>query len=180
MNADDSAVIRRVQAGDVEAFAVLVDRHHDRLVRYAAQLLGDRADAEDAVQDTFVRAYRALPKYQEREQFGSWLMRILINRCRTAASRRRPSEPLDETMLVWNDGEDHAERMAVREELAHAMSQLPTDQREAIALRFTDDLSFEEMATLTGAGVSALKMRVKRGCDRLRALLEGGNRAGIN
>lgn len=60
----------------------------------------------------------------------------------------------------------------MREELGHAMSQLSPEYREAIALRFAEELSFQEMATVTGAGVSALKMRVRRACDRLRALLE--------
>ena len=158
--------------GDVEAFAVLVDRHHGRLMRCAAHLLGDRRDAEDVVQETFVRAFRALERYEERERFAAWLMRILVNRCRTVSAGRHESEPLDEASLAWHDGEDRAEAMALREELAHAIAQLPPEQREAVALRFGEDLSFDEMAALTGAGLSTLKMRVKRACLRLRTLLE--------
>jgi len=150
----------------------LVDRHSPRLGRYALHLLGNRADAEEAVQEALVRAFRSLARYEEREQFGAWLLRILVNRCRTLASRRRDFEPLEAASLVWHPGEDPVEALAVREELGHAMSQLSPEHREAIALRYADELSFEEMATVTGAGVSALKMRVRRACDRLRALLE--------
>jgi RNA polymerase sigma-70 factor (ECF subfamily) len=168
----DAEVAARVRGGDIEAFAVLVDRHHARLVRHAWHMLGNLADAEEVVQDSFVRAFQALGRYDERDQFGAWLTRILVNRCRTAVARRRDEEPLDEATLVWANGEDRAEAMAVREELAHALAQLPHEQREALVLRYTEDRTFDEMAALTGAGVSALKMRVKRACERLRALLE--------
>jgi RNA polymerase sigma-70 factor (ECF subfamily) len=168
----DAEVAARVRGGDIEAFAVLVDRHHARLVRYASHMLGNLADAEEVVQESFVRAFEALGRYDERDQFGAWITRILVNRCRSAVARRRDEEPLDEATLVWADGEDRAEAMAVREELAHALAQLPREQREALVLRYTEDRTFDEMAALTGAGVSALKMRVKRACERLRALLE--------
>ncbi|HEY2850495.1 MAG TPA: sigma factor, partial [Gemmatimonadaceae bacterium] len=79
----DSSVVQRVLAGDIEAFALLVDRHHARMTRLACHLLGSDAEAEEAVQDSFVRAYRALATYKEQEQFGAWIVRILVNRCRT-------------------------------------------------------------------------------------------------
>ena len=173
MTCSDSEAIQRVNAGDIEAFAVLVDRYHDRLTRYANHLLQNRADAEEVVQDTFVRAFRALPRYEEREQLSAWLLRILVNRCRTVAAKRRVFEPLEAADYEFDPGEDVADRLAVRDELARAMAQLPDDQREALALRFGEDLSFDEMAALTGTGVSALKMRVKRAVDRLRMLMEG-------
>ena len=173
MTTSDSDAIQRVKAGDIEAFAVLVDRYHDRLMRYAMHLLQNRADAEEVVQETYVRAYRALPRYEEREQLSAWLLRILVNRCRSAAARRRVFEPLEAADFEFEPGEDASEQLAVRDELARAMAQLPGDQREALALRFGEDLSFDEMSALTGAGVSALKMRVKRACDRLRILMEG-------
>jgi RNA polymerase sigma-70 factor (ECF subfamily) len=172
MSPSDADVVRQVRQGDVEAFAVLVDRHHDRLGRYALHLLGNRADAEEAVQDALVRAFRSLARYQERDQFGAWVLRILVNRCHTLASRRHEFEPLEAASLVWLPGEDPVEAMAVREELGHAMAQLSPEHREAIALRFAEELSFEEMAKITGAGISALKMRVSRACEHLRVLLE--------
>ncbi|HVD04901.1 MAG TPA: sigma factor, partial [Gemmatimonadaceae bacterium] len=75
MEATDAAVVRRVLAGDVEAFAVLVERHHQRCLRLAMRLVGSAQDAEEVVQDAFVRAYRALGRYEEREQFSAWLTR---------------------------------------------------------------------------------------------------------
>ncbi len=172
--------MQRVIAGDVEAFALLVDRHHSRLARYAFHLLGSDAEAEEAVQDSFVRAYRSLSSYKEQEQFGAWIMRILVNRCRTRLAREKRRE---ETAAAWvREAEqffpfEPSERLAMRDELSKALAHLPTEQREAVVLRYADELDYHEISSITGANISALKMRVKRGCERLRALLEA-SRAG--
>ena len=96
---DDAADVQRVLAGDVDAYAALVDRYYDRCARFAIRMLGNRDDAEDALQATFLRAYRALNRYQERDRFSAWLYRILVNQCRSVAARR-----------------SHRERVFVREE----------------------------------------------------------------
>ena len=173
----DATIVRRVLAGDVEAFALLVDRHHGRCLRLAVHLLGDPADAEDAVQEALLRAYRYLGRYHERDRFGAWLTRIVVNQCRSTAARRRRVLPavLPEA-LEWGgaDGVAHhpADEAARRDELHRALAHLPADQREAVVLRYADDLSYDEMAAVTGATVAAMKMRVQRACRRLRALLD--------
>jgi len=173
----DSAVVRRVLAGDAEAFALLVDAHYERSLRLAMHIVGTREDAEDVVQDTFLRAYRHLERYEERERFAAWLTRILVNQCRTALARRRRSA-LPAAGASWmrdesDRDENPAEDAARAAELASALARLDPRQREAVALRFGAELSYDEMAAVTGAGVSALKMRVRRACARLRELLEG-------
>jgi RNA polymerase sigma-70 factor (ECF subfamily) len=170
----DSAVIRRVLDGDVEAFSLLVDRYYDHYVRFALHLVGNREDAEEVLQDTFVRAYRALARYEERERFGAWLLRILVNQARTATARgRRRQQLFPDGIGDWPDvAEPHpAERQALREEVALALGKLSAEQREAFLLFHVEGLSYEEMMTVTGQGLSALKMRVKRACERLRELL---------
>lgn len=175
----DSQIVRQVLAGDAEAFARLVDRHHARCLRAATHLLGDADDAEDAVQDAFVRAYRHLGSYREQDRFGAWLLRIVVNQCRTRAARASRYTRLDEVGALTDappEAVDHAAHQAIevsdrRAELAHALAQLAADQREAIVLRFAEELSYDEMSTVTGVGVSALKMRVQRACTRLRTLL---------
>ena len=180
MEYSDAEVVRRVLAGDVDAFSVLVDRYHDHYVRFAAHLVGNREDAEEVVQDTFVRAYRALGRYEERERFGAWLLRILVNRARTVSAMGRRRERLfpdraDDTLPEAAEAHP-SERAALREEVARALAQLGPDQREAFLLHYVEGLSYEEMAAVTGSGVSALKMRVKRACDRLREILQGVHR----
>ena len=87
MELPDARLVERVVAGDVDAYAVLVARYRDRLARYAVRMLGDRHEAEEALQDTFVRGYRALARCENPERFDAWLFSILVNRCRTRGAR---------------------------------------------------------------------------------------------
>jgi len=172
----DAMLVRRVLDGDPRAFTALVDRHAAACLRFATRMLGDRADAEDATQETLVRAYRALGRYEDRESFRTWLFTILVNRCRTAAARRARRTRLvaaDEGALGTAAVGSGAAAAEWRAELERALEALEADQREAFLLKHVEQLSYEEMAEVTGAGVSALKMRVKRACERLQLLLGG-------
>jgi RNA polymerase sigma-70 factor (ECF subfamily) len=169
----DRAIIERVLAGDVEAFARLVDRHHDRCVRVALRILGNREDCEEAVQDAFLRAFRALGSYEDRERFSAWLTRILVNQCRTVRAKVQRREAVFDDLDLAGVRQFAPNERSENEwpELERALTQLPAEQREAIVLRYSDDLTYEEMARITGAGESALKMRVQRAFARLRVLL---------
>jgi RNA polymerase sigma-70 factor (ECF subfamily) len=138
-------------------------------------MLGSREDAEEALQDAFLRAFRSLAKCDDPERFGPWLFRILANRCRTAGTRRgrRDRTFIKDDLALMGAAEDHpAERAAWREEIQRALMLLEAEQREAFLLKHVEELGYEDMAQLTGVGVSALKMRVKRACERLRGLLQ--------
>jgi RNA polymerase sigma-70 factor (ECF subfamily) len=138
-------------------------------------MLGDAAEAEEALQDAFVRAYRGLRSCREPDRFGAWFLRILVNRCRTRGATRRLRS------AVFVRDEAAMERAAARpdgdaewrEEIERALARLDVLQREAFVLKHVEGLEYEEMARLTGARVPALKMRVKRACDHLRVLLQG-------
>ncbi|HVB29901.1 MAG: RNA polymerase sigma factor [Gemmatimonadaceae bacterium] len=171
----DALIVERVLAGDVEAFATLVERYRERCARYAMHMLGNREDADEVMQDAFVRAYRSLARCEDPERFGAWLFRILVNRCRTAGARRarRARTFLADETALMTASEDHpAEVWAWREEIERALAELRPEQREAFLLKYVEGLGYDEMADLTGVGVSALKMRVMRACDRLRVLLK--------
>lgn len=175
MEASDAELIGWVLGGNTEAYAHLVARYRDRYARYARRMLGNRDDAEEALQDAFVRAYRSLERCADRDRFGAWLFRILVNRCRTSGARRTRhlrTFVQDEAALMDAAEAHPAERAAVREEIERALAQLVPEQREAFLLKYVEELSYDEMAEVTGAGVSALKMRVKRACERLRELLQ--------
>jgi RNA polymerase sigma-70 factor (ECF subfamily) len=170
----DAPIVSRVLRGDVAAYAELVERYRDRYARYALHMLGNREDAEEALQDAFTRAYRSLPRCEDPDRFGAWLFRILVNRCRTVGARRgRRSRTFvaDETALLDAAEEHPAERNAWREEIDRALRRLRPEQREAFLLKYVEELGYDEMSRLTGVGVSALKMRVMRACERLRELL---------
>jgi RNA polymerase sigma-70 factor (ECF subfamily) len=167
-------IVDRVLRGDAEAFGVLVARYRDKYARYAFHMLGNREDAEEALQDAFTRAYRSLARCEDPERFGAWLFRILVNRCRTVGARRgRRAKTFvsDEAAMLAASDEHPAERTAWREEIDRALDKLRPEQREAFLLKYVEELGYDEMSQVTGVGVSALKMRVMRACDRLRELL---------
>lgn len=170
----DALLVRRVLEGDARAFTTLVDRHLQPCLRFATRMLGSRHDAEDATQEALLRAYRALATYDPASSFRTWLFAILVNRCRTAMLQRtryvRRVLTDNDAMhgAITGDGGVSAE---LRIEIERAVAQLEPEQREAFLLKHVEQLGYEEMSEATGVGVSALKMRVKRACERLQDLL---------
>lgn len=170
----DAVLIRRVMSGDTRAYAGLVERYRNRLGRYAYRMLGNSADVEEVLQDSFVRAYRSLHRCDDPERFGAWIFGIMVNRCRTlGAQRARREQTLiqDDDLVSRASVRDRTEDAALREAINWALTQLSPEHREAFLLKHVEDLSYEEMSQLTGTGVSALKMRVLRAREQLQRLL---------
>jgi RNA polymerase sigma-70 factor (ECF subfamily) len=176
----DAALVDIVLKGESEAYARLVARYRDRYARFALHMLGNREDAEEALQDAFVRGYRSLHRCGDPARFGSWLLAILANRCRTAGGKRsrRERQFVSAEARHYEIALDHpADALAWREEIARALARLDADQREAFLLKHVEEMEYEQMSAITGAGVSALKMRVKRACERMRRMLTEGEDA---
>jgi RNA polymerase sigma-70 factor (ECF subfamily) len=170
----DHEVVHAVLDGDTEAFATLMHRYGDSCTRFAVRMLGSRDDADDALQNAFIRAFRALPNCRDPRRFRSWLMQIVVNECRTYGSRRtRRARWFVKDESVLEKAETPAESTELRDELHRALATLPAAQREAFILRYAEDMSYDEIAAVTGVGISALKMRAKRACERMRELLDG-------
>ena len=171
----DAELVVRTRAGDPEAFGSLVARYYDTCWRFAYHMLGERADAEDVVQDSFLRAYLAIGRYDERDQFRGWLFRILTNQCRnylTSRGRRTKRFVQDDIAIESAAAPPPGLAPGVEDDvLIRALAQLDPLQREALLLKYAEGLEYAEMSAMTGAGESALKMRVKRGSERLRAML---------
>lgn len=171
----DADLVTAALRGDSSAFEQLVRRHQEDQFRTALRLTGSRADAHDALQSAFVRCHRHLAACADGARFGAWLGRIVINECRTLRARKAQREKRlvhDEALLANAPSERALPADDWREEIERALAQLPDEQREAFVLKYVEDHSYEEISELTGIGVSALKMRVKRACERLRLLLE--------
>jgi len=171
----DPTVITRARQGDREAFAALVRHYYPRCLRFARSLLRNEQDAEEAVQDAWLRVHRALARYEDKERFDAWLFRILANRCRTRGERVGRHERVlvhDHPAMTYTPAPEVAGADGWREEIQLALGELAPPQREAFLLHHVEGFSYEEMAALTGAGVSALKMRVKRACEHLRGRLQ--------
>lgn len=171
----DAVLVARTLDGDAAAFGALVDRYYAPCSRYAYRMLGHRQDGEDAIQETFARVHLALRGYDERQNFRAWLYRVLLNECRSLARRRTRRA----RWLVENT--NAAERVAaratepdadLRDALQVLLDGLEPLLREAFLLHYGEQLEYGEMSNMTGASVSALKMRVKRARDAMRPALE--------
>jgi RNA polymerase sigma-70 factor (ECF subfamily) len=171
-----AALVAKARSGDLNAFEALMVHFRPPFGRYAWQMLGSREEAEEVVQDTFLRAYRGLASCREPERFGAWAFSILVNRCRSRRrilSRRNRFRADDhdgvESLSVPSREEDHE----LRETIERALALLPAEQREAFLLKHVEGLSYGEIAEITGTRIPALKMRVLRACETLRISLRG-------
>lgn len=171
----DAELVAAASSGDVDAFAMLSRRYRDAYTRFAIRMVGNRDEAEDVLQSAFIRAFRALRSCRDPARFSAWLYRIVANECRTYVVRRARRERRivrDEVAFEAAGVDPAVDARETLEDVEYALAQLDVDQREAFLMKHVEDLSYEEMADITGVGVSALKMRVKRACARLRELLE--------
>lgn len=172
MNEINASVPLRAKRGEEQAFIEIVEFYYPRCLRFARNMLSDDQDAEEAVQDAFVRVHDSFHRFREEARFDPWLFRILANRCRTLLSRNRRHRALieyGEVPITAAAEEEYGADWA--EEVRVVLDSLPAEQREAFLLRHVEDLSYEDIAALTGVRLSALRMRVKRACDTLRARL---------
>jgi RNA polymerase sigma-70 factor (ECF subfamily) len=167
--------VTRVLEGDPTAFRILVDRHYAPCGRFAYRMLGQREDTEDVLQETFIRVYRALGSYQERETFRAWLYRILVNQCRSLGRRRVRTDRRfvrDDGAAEGHPGPSGEHDAEIRDALQRALERVDAPLREAFLLKYGEGFDYPAMAAMTGSSVSALKMRVKRARDAMRPELE--------
>jgi RNA polymerase sigma-70 factor, ECF subfamily len=172
----DGELVRETLNGRREVYADLVRRHQEGLYRYARAMGLDGDSAADVVQDTLVKGFQDLTRCRDPERFEMWVFRILRNRCLDhLRDIRRRSVPLEGLPLTDpdSDPEADAERRELRERLQAALGVMSAELRDAFLMKHHQDRSYEEMADLTGASVSALKMRVHRAREALRDALEG-------
>jgi|SRR5688572_31952408 len=173
------ALVAAAREGDVTAFRILVERYYARCLRFARNMGLDAQDAEEAVQDALVRVHGALARFAPGAAFEPWLFRILANRCRSTRSRGRwwrkiqvdlsPRSAQSDIESIPAPAEPDADW---RDVIRTALDTLPAEQREAFLLRHVEGMEYHDMMAVTGAGLSALKMRVKRASDALRARLK--------
>jgi RNA polymerase sigma-70 factor, ECF subfamily len=175
--------VEQAMEGDARAFREIVERHHRGMFRLALRMLRDREEAEDVVQESFARAYRCLDGFDPAFRLSTWLYRIALNVCRDhLKSPRRRERPDGLATASWRvQTEDSAradvqiERVRKIRKLHEGLKRLSPSYREALVLKDLEELSYEEMRTVTGSPVTALKIRVVRARAKLRTILEEGD-----
>ncbi|MBT2404924.1 MULTISPECIES: RNA polymerase sigma factor [unclassified Streptomyces] len=163
----DRLLAVRAAEGDDDAFAALVRRHSGRLTALAYRLLGNRADAEDAVQDAFLSAWRQLPEFRHGATFGTWMYRIVTNRCLNTLRRRPPALPLDTIPepVAADAGSAPprvAETDATTAALTQALRELSPELRACWILRELHGLHYDEIAHVTASSEQTVRGRLFR------------------
>src|SRR6186713_3066462 len=177
-----AAVLARARQGDSEAFRALVERHSRSVFRLAFRMTGNEQDAEDVVQESFLRAYKQLGRFESRANFGTWLYRIVANcsvdlmRAKQARHDISRSEPLDEATGLRSADTGSPERLAlsgdIRRLVGDALAALSPLERAAFTLRHYEGRSIDEISRTLGLGTSAAKHSVFRAVKKLRGALE--------
>ena len=185
----DRELVRRVQNGEKEAFDVLVLKYQHKLLKLISRYIRDPSEALDVAQESFIKAYRALPNFRNESAFYTWLYRIAINTAKNhlvSLSRRPPISDVEfgdaEQLNGQLDLKDYAtpERLLQREELqntvAEAINELPEDLKIAITLRELEGLSYEEISQAMECPIGTVRSRIFRARDvidkRLQFLLD--------
>ncbi len=178
----EDLLLARCRAGDLDAFAQVYEQHERHVFRYAYHVLGHSDDADDVKQETFLRAYKALPTFRNDCSLRTWLLRICANLCRDRIkSRQRHPEVLydpvtapewfgDKGRLV--DPHAAAERAHLASVLRRALGGMPAEQREIIVLRDVEELGYEEIAEVLGCSRASVKLRLFRARRRLKERVE--------
>lgn len=181
----DAELVARLQRGDDSAFEAIVRTHSGRLLSVARRFLGNNEDAQDAVQDAFIRAYKAIHTFEARAQLYTWLHRILVNTAlmKLRERRRRPTESIEELLPTYStDGHqalasrEWSDAVLERKETAaivrEAIERLPDQYREVLVLRDIEEKDTAEVAALLGTSSNAVKVRLHRARQALRTLLD--------
>lgn len=178
---DESALVAQAKAGDAAAFSKLVERYERKIFRLAKHITQNEEDAEDVLQDSFLKAYEHLQGFQEQSKFYTWLVRIAVNEALMKLRKRRSGQiySLDETVdtgeetvareiAVWDNPEQRYSQEELRGILQQAVDSLSPIFRTVFVLRDVDELSTEETAEALGISIPAVKSRLLRARLQLR------------
>ena len=166
----DDALVRRSKAGDREAFGRLVDRYQASVYRVVRGVMGDAAEAEDVVQEVFLKAYEGLRRFRGEAGLFTWLYRIAVNESLRAGRRRRPLAPLEavpEIEAPVSDVEDDGPSL---KDLERLLRKLPDEFRTVVVLRDLEEMSYRDIADTLEIPIGTVESRLFRARQELRAL----------
>jgi RNA polymerase sigma-70 factor (ECF subfamily) len=170
---EDRELVSRVLAGRTDDFRVLVERHQQSIFRFASGLLGNRDEAEDVTQETFLAAFANLSGYDSsRAAFSTWLFTIARNRCFNLLKRSRPIAANELDSIADVAPTDPIVSQELSQQLDRALAALPVEQRSAFVLAEIEELPYAEIARIERTSLGTVKSRIHRAKERLQSLLE--------
>lgn len=170
---DDLVFVERCLRGDTAAFRPLVERYQKLLFTVALRMLGDYAEATDAAQNAFTRAYIHLASFDRGHKFFSWLYRILMNECLNVRRSRRPVDPIDVELAGSDDPHRDVRRAELRATVQSALLRLPPKNREVVVLRHFAEMSYHEIAEVLRVPEKTVKSRLYTARQQLGQMLLG-------
>ena len=167
----EAEIIRRILEGDRQAYALLVEEYKSPIYNLAYRMTGNPEDAADLTQDVFIRAYTYLWRYNPRKKFFTWLYTIALNTIKNHIKKNKQykntrSSDLEERQLSEKQNSSEAQDINIY------LSELDVETRALIIMKYVQELSFEEIAQITGKSISAVKMRIYRGLESLRKTIK--------
>jgi RNA polymerase sigma-70 factor (ECF subfamily) len=194
MNLDEPALLARMQAGDDDAFEACARAYCSRLLVVARRILRNEEDANDAVQDAFLSAFKGISQFKGQAQLGTWLHRIVVNAAlgRLRKLQRHPEGSIEDLLPHFGDGEHQSDppvpwqatpvtaiqKRETRDLVQRCISQLPENYRVVLLLRDIEGLTTDETAQILGTSTAVIKTRLHRARQGLRTLLDPHFRRG--
>lgn len=169
---DEQALIAKFQENkDQQSYEQIYDVYIDMVFSRCLFILGDHDLASEAAQDTMVKVYFALEKFEGRSSLKTWIYRIASNHCFGVLKKRKEVsyEEMKESGMQFSDDSDLYETLATRSQVTNLLAELPQDMRALLILKYNDGYSYDEIAEQTGLSVSAIKMRIHRAKEQLQA-----------
>lgn len=168
----EAELVARARRGDQDAFRALVETHHQRVYRTAYAVAMDAGDASEITQETFIKAWRGLPRFRADASFTTWITRLALNAARDHLRRSRRNRV---ATMDWHT-HDLTNAVEDREEVQQALQRLPEQARQVITLRYGLDLSIRDIALTLGCPEGTVKSRLHTALHLLRETLQAGRR----
>ncbi|HYF00475.1 MAG TPA: RNA polymerase sigma factor [Planctomycetota bacterium] len=172
---DDTALVKSCLDGQTQAYGALVEKYSARIINLAYGMMGDRHEAEDIAQEAFVRAYKALPRFERKAKFSSWLYQIALNLCRDRLkARSRHAKNAEEETLEGLDADPREEATQailqgeLSDKMREAINNLPVLYRESFVLRHLQGLDYADVAAITQVPADTVRVRAYRAREMLR------------
>ena len=174
---DEYSLIDRILAGEQQLYAELVNRYKSYAFTIALKILENRSEAEEAAQDSFIKAYHHLKGFNRESKFSTWLYRIAFNTAISYKRKRKATyQSIENVVVEYDQGEDALEKRDKKQFIEQAMSKLNEADRLALNLFYLQEFSLEEIAEITGMQANTVKVRVHRArqrlADELRSVLK--------